>query len=156
MKMTKFSTLFKKLVSIFTTAVILNFSWEMLQMPFFNEMSFTDWQDWLLCFKASISDAGLVLSILFIGRVLFKDWEWHQNLDILKLGYLILFGFVIAVYFEVDALNTARWSYSKLMPTLPLIGVGLVPVIQMLILPVLSFKIGLNILSFYKTRKSRI
>jgi hypothetical protein len=144
--------LLKRLLIIYLVAFLLNFIWEMIQMPFFEDMSFTDLKDWLLCFRASINDAGLVIFVYILGRTFFGNWEWGEDLDILKIGYLLIIGFVIAAYFEFNALNTGRWTYSQIMPRLPLIRIGFIPVIQMCILPAVSFKIGLKIFSKYFLR----
>ena len=55
-----------------------------------------------------------------------------------RLVLLGLLGAVTAVAVERIALATGRWTYNPLMPIVPLLQVGLWPVLQMTLLPVLS------------------
>ena len=51
-------------------------------------------------------------------------------------------GLIIAVMVEWIAMSgLGRWSYTASMPLLPVLGVGVVPVVQMLVLPPVIFKI---------------
>ncbi|NTW14712.1 MAG: hypothetical protein HGA31_06855 [Candidatus Moranbacteria bacterium] len=50
-------------------------------------------------------------------------------------------GFFVAVVLERFALSVGIWSYGPFMPILPFLGVGLTPVLKMMILPVLGGKI---------------
>ncbi len=49
-------------------------------------------------------------------------------------------GFFVAVVLERFALSVGIWSYGPFMPILPFLGVGLTPVLKMMILPVLGEK----------------
>lgn len=138
--------LYKYVLSVFITAVLLNFAWEMIQMPFFEGMTYDSPGNWLLCFRASITDALLILLIFGAGKLLFKKWDWPLKLNVRKVSFLLVAGFIIAVYFEIDALQTGRWAYSIHMTILPPWGVGLVPLLQMLLLPYVSFKVGARFL----------
>lgn len=135
--------LIKKYLYLSLTAFIMNFIWEMVQMPFFRDMSFADPDDWLLCFLAALSDGIIVVAIFFIGRLFFKSFHWADHLNLPKTIYLLAIGFLIAVYFEVKALHIGEWSYSELMPIIPFLDIGLLPTVQMMLLPMLSYKLVL-------------
>ena len=132
----------KQIAVIYATAFLINFAWEMLQMPFFSDLDYTELATWFFCFKASIGDANIILFIFILGRVLFRDWEWVQELNGIKLVYLFLTGATIAILIETHALSTGRWRYSQIMPILLFIEVGLVPVIQLIILPISSLLVA--------------
>ncbi len=145
----------KQIVAIYATAFLINYLWEMLQMPFFDDMNYADLATWFFCFKASIGDANIILFIFILGRLLFREWEWAQRLNVIKLVYLFLTGATIAILIEIQALNTGRWRYSQIMPILPFIAVGLVPVIQLIILPISSFLVASRLRSL-ANRKIRM
>ena len=77
----------------------------------------------------------LLVGWLVLGRV---DWFRRPG----RTGYttLIVSGALLAIAVEWLALHVLhRWSYAEAMPQLPVLNVGLVPVLQMLILPPLIF-----------------
>ncbi len=55
-----------------------------------------------------------------------------------RLSAVAAFGAVSAVAVERVALADGRWTYNALMPIVPIVDVGLWPVAQMTILPVLT------------------
>lgn len=55
-----------------------------------------------------------------------------------RLVLLGALGAVTAIAVERLALETGRWTYNSLMPIVPFVQVGLWPVLQMTLLPVLS------------------
>lgn len=61
-------------------------------------------------------------------------------------GYALMatVGVVIAVLIERHALATGRWAYTDWMPVLPVLDVGLVPVLQMLIVPAVVFRVAVR------------
>lgn len=132
------------LLRLFVLAVGINFVWEMAQMPLYRNMPFDDLQSWWLCFRASLGDGVIVLSIWAIGAFLFRRHGWFYPVRPLNAVVLLLSGAVIAIGIEIHALNTGRWAYSELMPLLPVIGVGASPIVQLLLLPWLSMRLAVK------------
>jgi len=60
-------------------------------------------------------------------------------MNVMKIILLMLSGAVISVAMEVFALNTGRWAYSDMMPTIA--GIGVLPILQMMIILPLIFYI---------------
>ena len=56
----------------------------------------------------------------------------------LTWGVALLAGAVTAVWVEQVALRSGRWTYNELMPIIPVADVGLWPVAQMSLLPILA------------------
>lgn len=51
-------------------------------------------------------------------------------------------GAMTATIIEWHALRTGRWTYNSLMPLIPWLGVGLYPVLQMAIVPVVAARVS--------------
>jgi hypothetical protein len=128
-----------RLLVIYAAALSINYGWEMLQMPFYENMSFTDPDSYLQCLWASFGDANIVISLYGFGLLVFRDWRWPLSPSLCKFAYLIATGGGIAVLIELRALGAGRWSYSSLMPLIPLLRVGAVPFAQLIILPYLTY-----------------
>ncbi len=126
---------FKKLVFlIFMVAFILNFIWEMLQMPLFKGMPINI-QTFAFCALASMADALMGVLIYICFSFIYKKVFWVQQLTFFRIAILVLVGGIGAVLAELryTALNT--WAYNNVMPTIPFINAGIVPVLQFMILP---------------------
>jgi hypothetical protein len=137
--------LFRKIKRIALVGFALNFVWEMLQMPLFMGMDPGALNTWLLCLEATVGDVVTILFIFGLGRLVFGRWDWPERFTIIRVLYLALVGASFAIYFEITALRAGRWAYSELMPLLPWLPIGIVPIIQMMILPYLSYRIGLKL-----------
>lgn len=81
-----------------------------------------------------------MLIITASGRVILRWWDWFEQP--VASGYLVMLatGLVLAVLVESVALYLlGRWQYTVMMPTV--LGIGVVPIAQMLLLPPLIFRI---------------
>ncbi len=114
--------------------VLLHFIWEMWQSRFFANMADMPLlRHSLVCLLASLGDL-LIAAVAYAATALLLRRSWP-----LRPGWLgpaalwmtisIAFGVVI----ERWALASARWTYAESMPTL--LGVGLLPLIQWIIVP---------------------
>lgn len=126
------------LMRLFLLAVGINFVWEMAQMPLYQDMPFDDPMSWWLCFRASLGDGLIILLIWSVGFGVFRHRAWLRPLSRGSLLLLLLTGAAIATVIEIHALSTDRWAYSRLMPRVPFLQVGLSPFLQLLLLPWLS------------------
>ena len=140
----------KRIALISAIALPVNYVWEMLQMPLYQGMYFSDPNAWLSCLRASVGDVFITVFIFLGGRLIFSSWSWPRSLGAARIAYLVLIGIVIAVAIEIMALKAGRWSYSPLMPVVPGISVGIVPVLQLIFLPYLSYFLAFRDLSSKK------
>lgn len=129
----------KQIIFMAIISFILNNAWEMLQMPFFEEMNFTDLRVWLFCFVATLGDVFMILIIFIFGKRIFGSWTWIIPVKFSNILYLFLAGFSFALLTEVISLNLGLWRYSDQMPIIPLFNIGLIPVIQLQFLSFLSY-----------------
>lgn len=124
--------------TLYVAAVLVNFLWEVPQMAFY------EWWDasWaiglLICFQAALGDGLLVLALYGLGYAFFRRREWILQPGVAGYSLLVLAGMVIAVAIEMQALAWGRWAYNARMPIISGIRVGLIPVLQMIMLPLLA------------------
>ena len=123
-------------ISIF--AFLLNFVWEIFQIRFFLGMEESRHRDAVLaCTQATLGDVGIALVAFWIvawfsGRG--RSWMlWPTRTQV--LGFVGL-GILATIVFEILATRVwNRWSYGEVMPIIPILGLGLVPLLQWAALP---------------------
>lgn len=128
--------------AIFFIAFALNYVWEIAQAPLYAGTG--DWGNaWLHCLVASLGDGILVSIIYAVGSVAFRCSNWYLHPTGRAYGLMLASGFCIGVAVEWAAILVLnRWAYASSMPLIPGLGLGLVPVLQMLLVPPLIFRIA--------------
>lgn len=111
------------------TAFGMNWIWEMAQMSAFEiKPEESRSQVFLFCTLASVIDAAVTIGIyVLLSRF---------NLSNQILFYLsaALLGALCATFFEWFAFVFELWRYNQSMPIMPLIGVGMLPFVQLTLL----------------------
>lgn len=133
---------------IATTAIVaflLNFVWEVAQ-GFLYEGYKYDWEHISFCALASVADMLMVIVLFFLFGLIYKNVYWIRHLKYTRTLILILVGFLGAVLAEMWHTWRGDWSYADTMPILPLVEVGVSPVLQFSILPLAVFIISRKIL----------
>ena len=124
-------------LNIFLFGFMLNFIWEMLQMPlfsFYQEASVIGIN--IACLQASVGDAIMLVIAYWLLAALLKSREWIFHLNSKRMAMFLVPGIVFTILAEALAIGPLhRWEYAEIMPTLPYLGTGLVPIAQWLILP---------------------
>ena len=125
---------------IFVMAVLGNYPWELVQAPLYVGMTSVR-VAWWHCFVASLGDGLLVLGIFAIGWLVLRRPMWFVHPGIRGYAVMVVVGLVMGVTIEWVAVHVlGRWMYTAQMPRLPGLEVGIVPVIQMLVLPPLILR----------------
>jgi hypothetical protein len=130
----------RTIATVFIVAVAVNYPWELAQAPLYEGMSDFSLALWH-CFVASLGDGLLVLLIFRAGWAALRRSDWFVNPG--RRGYFVMLasGLVIGVVVEWTAIHVmGQWSYAPRMPVIPILGIGLAPVAQMLALPPLIFR----------------
>ena len=112
---------------------------ENLQAPLYE--GFTSFrQHFWICFKATWGDLLFMLLIYVALAVLHRDMFWiadrsaYSNSATWIISLLI--GALLAVSFEFWAVYVDhRWQYTEAMPLIPVLHIGLMPVLQVLFIP---------------------
>lgn len=125
--------------------LLLSLAWELAQLPLY-----TIWREasaGYIAFSVAHCTAGdllvgtaafvLALSLQPAGPL--EQWRWAR----LALATMLI-GVVYALFSEWMNTALGRWTYSELMPTLRLggVGIGLSPLVQWLIVPPLALYAG--------------
>lgn len=136
------SAYLKQVLLIFIVAVALNYLWEVTQAPLY--VGLENWSSvWWHCFVAALGDGVLVWLIFVIGWMTFRRFDWYPHPNGRALAVMLGAGLFIGIGIEWVAINKlGRWAYTVDMPLLPGLDVGLVPVLQMLVLPPVIFRIA--------------
>ena len=129
------------LVMVYSIAVALNYPWELAQSPLFTPASLIG-NVWFHCFISSLGDGMMVLLLFGFVWLALRRCDWFIRPGLRGYGVLLVAGALLAVLIEWIAVHVIhRWTYTAAMPLVPGLAIGLVPVLQMVLLPPLIFRI---------------
>lgn len=83
---------------------------------------------------ASIGDVLYTLAAVAFFMLMRHERNVLAGLQGKDIAVLAIVGFFIALGVEYKALLLHRWAYTEAMPIIPLLGIGLSPVLQMMLL----------------------
>ncbi len=142
--------LFKRFFLIMTViSFILNEVWELLQMPLY-EQPIYKMGHIAFCTLGALADMIMVLLLYVCFGFLYKNafWIWQSNW--IKIFFVMLTSAAGAVLSEKRHLLIGSWAYDQSMPIVPFVNVGLSPLLQFLLLPVIIYFVSLYVSSkFY-------
>jgi hypothetical protein len=118
-------------------AFLLNFVWEFWQVPFFQDIpEAPHWEAVKFCTLATLGDAGIALVAFWTVAAMRSSRSWIHNPTLRQVLVFVAVGLSITLAAEWLATEVLdRWSYATSMPTLPLLGTGLLPLLQWILLP---------------------
>lgn len=119
-------------------AFLLNFAWELIQMPLYERSSFS-MDHVVFCALGSVADAIMVLLLYFGLAFIFNNPLWIEHLKWQRIVLAILIGGTGAILGEIRHLSLGSWAYADSMPIIPVVNVGISPVLQFMTLPFLSY-----------------
>jgi hypothetical protein len=120
-----------------------NIIWELVQMP-----GYADWNEGSLKWIAFIAVIGTLGDILIAATslvlvlVIFGDESWPaQRSSYWRVAALATLGGVAYTTYSEwrHAVVLHHWRYSARMPLVPIVGVGLFPLLQWTLIPPLAF-----------------
>lgn len=77
---------------------------------------------------------------LLVALAAFRNIAWPAERFIPVMATTIVIGVDHMIYSEwLNTVVRKTWEYSELMPTLPMLGTGLSPLMQWLIVPAVGF-----------------
>ena len=118
-------------------AFLLNLPWEMWQIPLFKGMpSLAHWDGVILCTRAALGDAVIALLAFWLVAAISGTRSWMRRPSAVTLGAFVASGLIVTIALEYWATQVGgRWEYADAMPRLPLLGTGLAPLLQWLLIP---------------------
>lgn len=126
------------IANIVVVSFLLNIVWENEQAPLY--AGYTGfWQHFKICFWGVLGDVVIILFLYGIFALGYKNRWWIKSLNIKSSMLLALVGMFIAILIEYYALSVGRWVYAPSMPLFLWTKAGLWPVLQMIILPYVTF-----------------
>jgi len=111
----------KKWILVFILAFGFNLIWEELHKFLYIHYQGKEISQ-LVLIKAAFVDGVIILGLILLIHLI--------NLS-KKPWLIVIFGIIISVLIEKWALVTGRWEYNNLMPIIPVLKVGLTPIIQL-------------------------
>lgn len=125
----------RKVSYFFILAFAFNFIWEISQsflyMPHYVGISGLI----KVHFIASLGDVVIIGIIFLLSYLMFGYDFLKDKYSVKNLFVVIIIGLTMAVLIEKYALASGRWEYNSAMPIIPLLKVGLTPVLQMILIP---------------------
>ena len=124
-------------LNILFFAFLLHFSWEMLQVPLYAELpGATHWEGIRTCLHATLGDVGIALVAFWCGALVGRSRQWFRWRNRTAFWVYVGLGLVATLVLERVATGSSqRWLYAPAMPIVPLLDVGLSPILQWLVLP---------------------
>jgi len=123
-------------------ALLLNFAWEILQAPLYEGMAnMPHAQVTKSCLQATVGDVVIMLLAYGVVAVARGDRHWIAAANGWQVALFVGVGVSITAGIEWLATRgywIATWSYSPAMPMVPGADIGLVPLLQWVLLPLLT------------------
>lgn len=133
----------KQIIVFFGSSFLLNLLWENAQAPLFQGYdSFT--QHFPICLKATATGDMLFMLVIYCTLAfVHRDRWWPSNPKTYRrpATWILppIIGILLAISFELWAIHVAhRWTYAATMPILPMLQIGIPPLVQMMLIPILS------------------
>ena len=127
-------------VAIF--ALLLNFAWEILQAPLYAGMAdMPHAQVTRACLQATVGDAVIMLIAYAAVAVVARSRRWIVAAGGWQLVLFTAIGVSMTVAIEWLATRgywIGKWSYLSAMPLVPGTGIGLAPLLQWVVLALLT------------------
>lgn len=118
-------------------SVLTNIVWENFHSPFYSTYSrLLSTSKFSIC---TIMDTLIMLALYFLFTHLFKDFFWIKKIGLARITLVVLIGGIAGVVIEKLSLSFKLWSYNNKMPRVPVVNVGLWPVLQLMVLPIIVY-----------------
>lgn len=118
------------------TAAVLHLIWENVHVSLYG--GYENISALPITFYATLGDVAYTIAAVALVSFLKNTVSWLRALSMWDMLGLALIGTWIALFVEYKALALGKWFYLDTMPMIPILDVGLTPVLQMMILLPLS------------------
>jgi hypothetical protein len=125
-------------LNVWFFAFLVNYPWEFLQAPWYRTVpDMRHWEAVKFCSWAAVGDGVLaVVAFWVVAGFAVSSRSWIRRPTVRTVAGFVLAAEAMTVAIEWLATEVwQRWSYAPDMPTLPLVGAGVAPLLQWLLLP---------------------
>jgi hypothetical protein len=143
-----FRSLASSLFAVAAAAFVLHYSWESLHLSLYSGYEGLSGPLPITLF-ATLGDVLYTLLVFALFILIKRDLGWVRRARGIDYAALAAIGLAIAVFVEYKAQTFMRWEYTEAMPTM--LGFGLSPLLQMMVLLPLSVFVAQFILKRYPT-----
>ena len=124
-------------------SLLLHLGWEVVQLPLYTIRSEPIARQALAIVHCTLGDLMIAGLSLLAALALVGRQSWPQSGLRAVWLLLLLFGAGYTVYSEwLNVSVRGSWAYSPLMPTLPLTGTGLSPLMQWILVPTAALRLA--------------
>ena len=134
-----------------------NWVWEVAQMAAYAPAAGRSRTgEFLVCTLAAVGDAALTLLVFVAVASVKRSLRWAWDGGWKAYGAAALAGGALAVLIEWAALAAGYWSYAPGMPRVPVLGVGLLPFVQLTLLVPLSLWAAARLFARFSGNSSHV
>ena len=121
-------------------SAVLHLIWEVVQLPLYTIWSTgTLKQQAFAVFHCTVGDVMIAALALLLAFAVAGRPTWPDSGALRVFAVCLAGGAGYTIYSEwLNVSVRGSWAYSKLMPTVPLIGTGVTPLLQWLVIPTLA------------------
>ncbi len=147
------------LVGVLLVSFVLNYIWEIAQMPAFLDGMTRPFRTGLRfsaihCFVPTLGDIVVAGVTYLIGWTIHGTSGWIQHLGWRDVALVSVVLILLATNIElVNVYVLQQWAYSELMPIVPIIRIGLLPMVQLALLTLLTFRIVGQLMNWRQARQ---
>lgn len=127
-------------------SLALHLLWEILQLPLYTIWTTgTAGQRWFAVAHCTAGDVMIAALTLLLALAVAGSSRWPREAGAGVWLVAVVLGIGYTIFSEwLNIAVRASWAYSTAMPTMPLIGTGLSPLAQWLIVPTVAFRYALR------------
>lgn len=118
-------------------AFVFHFAWEMLQDPLYAGLASRPHAEVReQCLMATYGDVAITLTAYYLSSLFGRSRFWFLGVRRAPPAIWFAVGLVLTTVLELCATRVVgRWSYGPLMPIVPILRIGLAPVLQWIFIP---------------------
>jgi hypothetical protein len=119
----------------------LHLIWETLQLPLYTIWrTGTNLEIAFAVIHCTAGDVMIAAVSLLAAVLLFQHRTWPPQHWVPIVVATLSFGIAVTIYSEwLNTVVRKAWAYSDLMPTFPVVGTGLSPLLQWVVVPLGAF-----------------
>lgn len=141
--------LLRTLALLAVISFVPHFVWEYLHFGLY--AGYQVWSgSYPVYWMATLGDVLYTLGAFALVSAFKKTYDWIPRAAFQDYLGLVAVGFCIALFVEYKGLALERWRYLPEMPIVPILNVGLTPILQMSLLLPLTVFIASHVLRFIK------